>query len=72
MTELPPARVKGQRPGICKTCRDKGRKGAILYYPRPGIDADTAGAETAGSWAHRDPADWLDDPHEPIPDEAGS
>lgn len=63
MSELPPPRVKGQRSSTCQRC-----DGHIRYYPRPGVDEDTALADEAvGNWAHMDRADWVDDPHEPVP-----
>lgn len=62
MSELPPARVRGQRSGKCRTC-----DGALRYYPRPGVDEDTADAETVGQWAHMSVLDWRDNPHEPDP-----
>lgn len=62
-SELPPPRVRGQRSGKCRKC-----DGPIRYYPRPGVDEDTAEADEAvGNWAHMNSADWLDDPHEPDP-----
>lgn len=70
MSELPPPRVKGQRSATCLTCKAAGRTGHIRYYPRPGVDEDTAAADEAvGNWVHLDRADWVDDPHEPLPDE---
>lgn len=60
--ELPPPRVHGQRSDTCAVCG-----GPIRYYPRPGVDADTADADIVGNWAHLNPDDWIGDPHTPDP-----
>lgn len=53
--------MRGQQQGTCRTC-----KGAAHFYPH--LDdqgepvVDDAG-ELVGEWAHRNPADWVTNPH---------
>ncbi|QEA10804.1 hypothetical protein [Mycobacterium phage Weirdo19] len=54
-----------QRSGTCKVC-----EGPVRSYPVP---VDDEGATVADNdtdrWAHLNPADWMDNPHAPDPQE---
>ncbi|GJJ24178.1 hypothetical protein [Mycolicibacterium mageritense] len=48
-----------QRSGTCRVCNGEGR-----FYPKPLAEDDmVAEVETAGEWAHLNPADWINNPH---------
>ncbi len=55
-----------QRSGTCRVC-----EGPLRFYPRPpgSAEAPIADNESAGDWAHLNPADWKDNPHAPDPQE---
>ena len=69
MSELPPPRVHGEKNGECQECH-----GRIHFWPAPAAgDRDPIeGTPVEGEWRHLDAADWLDNPHEPIPVEEQS
>lgn len=60
-----PSIARFQKSGVCTVCG-----GALWFYPAPVADpaADDPNGEI-GSWAHLAQADWVDDPHEPVPAE---
>jgi hypothetical protein len=63
-SELPPARVRGQRSSTCKVCERP-----IRFYPRPlssGEPLATSGPEP-GQWAHLEASAWRENPHEAVP-----
>lgn len=65
MSELPPPRVRGQRPSTCKV---EGCGEPIRFYPRPvssGEPLATSGPEP-GNWVHLVPAAALAG-HEAVP-----
>ena len=57
--------MRGEKRGTCKTC-----KGAIHFYPaRHDAEPVVVGDAAVGAWAHLDPADWVDNPHQAEPAE---
>lgn len=56
--------LRFQRPGVCELC-----DGQIHFYPAPVTDeqALAEGTDPSGEWVHRQPADWINNPHDPVP-----